>query len=465
MNQTTTNHPFKHHREHHGKHHCNRHYLGGGILLAILAVSVAALPSLSATKKQALQRDQATRAKHRHTTIATPPLSALAATPRTSKQTVVNIPAFPQCVTVGHIGPASEAGSIRPCQAFGPIEPYERCGLDCGGCQQCQPSWRQRGPIPWQVFAQGEYVGPHRTRHVSEYRLRVDDVIDFVYRLTREKTDSPYQLNVGDSVQIESITDAQLNRDLIIQPDGNITLLMLGQVRAAGLTVAQVTQNLEQAYKKFYPEPAITVTPLLVNTKLDDLRNSVDSRYGTGGQARQSRVTPEGTIQLPAIGSVPAQGLTLAELKREVDQRYMDDGILGIEVTPILFARAPRYVYVLGEVRTPGRFELTGPTTVMQSIAMAGGWNYGGALKYIVVFRRAEDWRLIATRLDLRSTLFGNQPCPADEIWIRDSDLVLIPKNTILRADDFIDLVFTRGIYGVLPMSGIVLNFSKLSSI
>ena len=50
------------------------------------------------------------------------------------------------------------------------------------------------------------------------------------------------------------------------------------------------------------------------------------------------------------------------------------------------------------------------------------------------------------------------------EAALRDSDVVLIPKSPILCADDVINLVFTRGIYGVFPMSA-TLNFAKLSSI
>ena len=73
--------------------------------------------------------------------------------------------------------------------------------------------------------------------------------------------------------------------------------------------------------------------------------------------------SPDGTIQLPGVGSVPAQGLTLAELKYEVDERYTQF-VNGIEVTPRLSSRAPRFVFVVGEVRRPDRHVLEGPTTV-----------------------------------------------------------------------------------------------------
>ena len=205
-------------------------------------------------------------------------------------------------------------------------------------------------------------------------------------------------------------------------------------------------------YKKYYKVPAITVTPLKVNTKLEDLRATIDRRAGIGGQSQTARITPEGTIALPAIGSVQAQGLTLPELQTELNESYRQV-VEGIQVIPILVQRAPRFVFVLGEVNNPGRFELTGPTTALQALSMAGSWRDGANLRQIVVFRRGDDWRLLATMINLECALFGHQPCPPGEIWIDDSDVVIVPKGKILQADDFIELVFTRGLYGVFPVS------------
>jgi polysaccharide export outer membrane protein len=350
-------------------------------------------------------------------------------------------------------------GEPVPATVSAPVMQGVQCNEGCnlGG----EAKWNAWRPIPWQAFAQGEYVGPHRTAHVDEYRLRVDDQLQFVYRLTREESSTPYELNVGDSIRVEAFADPGLDREVVIQPDGSITLRLVGQVHAADRTIEELREHLEKAYTKFYKVPAITVTPVKVNTRLEDLRASVDARYGQGGQTRDARITPEGTVQLPGIGSVPAQGLTLDELKREIDERYAQF-VGGIEVTPVLTQRAPRYIYVLGEVKTPGRFTLEGPTTVMQSIALAGGWNNGGNLREIVVFRRDDNWQLMATRLDMRGALLGKRPCPADEIWLRDSDVIVVPKSSILLADDFIELVFTRGIYGVIPFSASY-NYSRAS--
>ena len=219
--------------------------------------------------------------------------------------------------------------------------------------------------------------------------------------------------------------------------------------------------RLEQRFQKYYKVPSIVVTPIRVNTKLDDLRAAIGGRSGFGPQVRPGKVMPDGGVALPAVGTVPAQGLTVAEFKQELDARYQEV-IEGVEVTPLLMQRAARYVYVLGEVRTPGRYPLEAPTTVMQAIALAGSWNFGANVNQVVIFRRADDWRLIATVVSLRPALLGREPCPAGEIWVSDSDLIILPKNKFQLCDNWIELIFTKGLYGMFPVSGSV-SFTNLS--
>ena len=88
----------------------------------------------------------------------------------------------------------------------------------------------------------------------------------------------------------------------------------------------------------------------------------------------------------------------------------------------------------------------------MQAIALAGGWNAESAnLRQVVVFRRGEDWRLMATMLNIRKGLYGRHPLPKDELWLRDSDIVLVPKSYLRVLDDVITLVFTEGLYAAMP--------------
>ena len=188
-------------------------------------------------------------------------------------------------------------------------------------------------------------------RHVPEYNLRVDDQLGFVFRLNGKPTATPYRLNVGDVVRIGSETVTTLSYDSLIQPDGTIVLPQVGSVIAAGKSIESLRTELDQRFGKILKNPAITVVPVTVNRNVTELIAAINNRSGIfAGQAFLSRVSPDGTVQLPAIGAVPVQGLSLAELRNEIESRYAEL-VQGVDITPVLRDRAPRSVYVLGECK------------------------------------------------------------------------------------------------------------------
>ena len=358
--------------------------------------------------------------------------------------------------------PSTGSGASDPCESSAAQLPDKYMfGVDQNSVRggDREPTWNDQQRIPWETFAYGEYLGPYRTPHVAELRLRIKDQVDFVYTLTREHLSQPYQIYAGDVLQVFSGADATLNqKDVVVLSDGTISLPLIGQTRAAGKTLGQLNEELDARYAKFVKHSAIIVQVTKGDTPANDLINSVVARFGQSGQSRQAEVTADGTIQLPLIGPVPALGLTLGELAREVNARYASQ-IRGLSLTPVLINQAPRSVYVLGQVSKPGRIDIQGPTSVMQAISMAEGWTPGSNLRQIIVFRRDQNWKLMATKIDLQGALLGKRPHPADEIWLRDSDIVLIPKTPVLRASEAVDLYFTRTLYSIFPQQGVVFNF------
>lgn len=361
---------------------------------------------------------------------------------------------------------ASVAGPARAqgpplCAGDGRGQPCMQA-VDSRTCSGAEARWQDMKPMDFQPYAQGEYAGPPRLAHLAQYRLRPGDEVQLIYLITRRQTAGEYRLTVGDEVLIESISNDDLQRGTLesglqIQPDGTITVRLLGQVHAAGLTVDQLRRLLEKRYQRFYNEPAIDVTPVKTNTLAEDIRNAVGGQSGLQQQAVTVRVTPDGKIRLPGVGSVRAQGLSLSELKEEINLQY-EQIVVGLEVEPILAQQAPHFVYVLGEVGTSNRFQMEAPTTVLGAIAMAGGYLPGANMRQVVVLRRADDWRLVATMLDLQGAVLGKRPTPADEIWLRDGDVVIVPKSPIRVLNDFVQQVFTNGIYGVVPFNGFTIE-------
>lgn len=394
--------------------------------------------------------------------------SAGSTIPKTHDLKLGEIPSYPNIRLVGHWNHQQGCDTFcttTDCDFENP--PKMMMGVDqYSGSRRREATWQDQHPVPWESLAYGEYIGPHRTPHVPMYRVRVNDQIRFVFHLTRELSNERYRLNVGDSIDVFSAVDPDLiQKEITVISDGTVSLNLIGSVQAAGKTIEQFQKEINELYKQQVNNPAVTVRGVKTDTRLQDVRDAVDARQGSGGQSQDVTVSPDGTVQLPVLASpVHAIGLSLEELGREVNARYREV-VPGIKATPILIQRAPRVAYVLGEVTNPGRIELVGPTSAMQAISVAGSWNPGANLRQIVVFRRDCNWRLMATRLDLAGAVHGFRPQPSDEIWLRDGDIVLVPKQPIQRFADAVDLYFTRTIYAIMPNQGFSLNFDSSNNL
>jgi polysaccharide biosynthesis/export protein len=83
----------------------------------------------------------------------------------------------------------------------------------------------------------------------------------------------------------------------------------------------------------------------------------------------------EGELALPLVGEIKAAGKTTRELEAELEQRLAADGYLvdpqvGIELLTY------RPFYILGEVAKPGSYEYRDGMTVINAVALAGGYSY-----------------------------------------------------------------------------------------
>ncbi len=140
-------------------------------------------------------------------------------------------------LSVAIVVACSGAGVLRLCRAAEPVP----AGPAYSVSPMCPPCGQFPGCVPWQYGGPGEYVEHPRTAHVMVYRLRVDDQLRCVFRLTRTESSRPYELNVGDEISVDSFTDVNLNRpSVVVQPDGTVSLRLLGQVKAAHRTIEQL---------------------------------------------------------------------------------------------------------------------------------------------------------------------------------------------------------------------------------
>lgn len=332
--------------------------------------------------------------------------------------------------------------SAPPPPAPRPLEPAAQGGNWSGrnGFEAARASF-------WRAYCEGQIAEPACAASSSEYRLREGDQIGVIYRRTREEVASPYRLNVGDEVAVESAADRELARRAVVQPDGTVSLRLVGQVYAQGKSVPQLAGELDVAYQKYYRAPRITVATVKADSKLEAFLADVRRETAEGKPQPMARVAPDGTVSLPALGSIPAQGLTLAQLQTELGLRYREQ-FAGLEATPVLVERAPEYICLAGDVRKPGRYPLSGPTTLMQAVGIAGGWCPRADLSQVAVFRPC-GCGLSATLIDLAN----HAACAHGSMLLSDGDIIVVPRDRLVGRDELLRQVFSQRSAGVAPLT------------
>jgi polysaccharide export outer membrane protein len=134
-------------------------------------------------------------------------------------------------------------------------------------------------------------------------------------------------------------------------------------------------------------------------------------------------VRPDGKISLPLLNDVQAAGLSPMEL-RDVLLKALVEYMPGPEVSVIVTEPRSFKVSVIGEVPRPGRYELRSWTTVLDVLALAGGFNQFSARGRIFVLRpEGERMKRVPFNYNKAVSEGGEQ----DNFYVRAGDIIVVP--------------------------------------
>jgi protein involved in polysaccharide export with SLBB domain len=80
-----------------------------------------------------------------------------------------------------------------------------------------------------------------------------------------------------------------------------------------------------------------------------------------------------GSVQLPLIGLVQAAGLTVAQFQKEITVKYADGFLVNPNVEVDVSGYRP--FYIIGEVKTPGQYAYVNGMSILNAVALAGGFS------------------------------------------------------------------------------------------
>lgn len=135
--------------------------------------------------------------------------------------------------------------------------------------------------------------------------------------------------------------------------------------------------------------------------------------------SRTLPVRPDGFISMPMAGEVKAEGKTTFELSEELKSRlapYIQQPKVTVMVREVNSSR----IFVTGEVSKPGAFPLRGRISVVQAIALAGGFSDFANKDGMMVIRQG-------SRIQVRySDLISNREGSA-EVYLKPGDTIVVP--------------------------------------
>ena len=138
-------------------------------------------------------------------------------------------------------------------------------------------------------------------------------------------------------------------------------------------------------------------------------------------------VQPDGFVSLKEISDVKVQGRTLAQIKETVLAAYapvVREPVFS--VTLMQFERP--YFVASGQVKSPGRYELRGATTLTQALAFAGGTTPGADLSDVLLVRRHGE-QVEVKEINVRH-MFAKRDLSEDPL-LRPGDMLVVGKSAI----------------------------------
>jgi protein involved in polysaccharide export with SLBB domain len=133
-------------------------------------------------------------------------------------------------------------------------------------------------------------------------RLQATDILE----MNNQNTDDSYLLGVGDRISVKFYYNEKLNDEVVIRPDGKITLQLIDEIKVSGLSTEQIDNLLTSKFAKFLDSPEISVI----------VEQVVSQNVYIGGEVVTPKLIPmHGQLRILDTVILAGGGLETANLK------------------------------------------------------------------------------------------------------------------------------------------------------
>jgi len=234
-----------------------------------------------------------------------------------------------------------------------------------------------------------------------------------------------------DDVLVVSVWDQKdLDQVVFVRPDGKVSLALLGEVEAGGLTVAELAARLTQLYSQ-------TVKAAQVTVSVREIKSRPIYFMGAVQRPATVQLTQDLTVvqALAAAGLLPTSDPESVFVIRGKDRipvnvtNVLQKGDLSqnVQLQPrdTIVVPNAEYVYVHGEVKAPGQVKLTKDLTITRAIAAVGGFTQAASKKVTVL--RGEGSKREVLKVNVSDIM--SDPSDSADVALKPNDVIEVRQR------------------------------------
>jgi len=281
-----------------------------------------------------------------------------------------------------------------------------------------------------------------------EYRSQPGDkiILNFMHAMhpmqeTHDLSDSleeNYHLQIGDEVLLNVQDRDDLNRQVTVAPDGNIYFPSIDPIPALGKTLKALSHLAEEKYQPLVRSARVILIPMRFSGNIESMMKGLASP-GRAGSSYETTIGVDGKAVFPQLGFLEVSGKTPEELNMFLQKKYREI-MEGLEVTSNLTGGTSKLITLLGEVRKPGSFDVSGPISLTAALGLAEGWLPSAQLTDIILVQK-RNGKVSISKYDLEMDLMV-----ATQLQLIGGDLVFVPRSSISDLNIFVDQYLRRNL-------------------
>ena len=261
-----------------------------------------------------------------------------------------------------------------------------------------------------------------------------------------KKVNDDYRIESADILGVTVYPSDELSREVVVQPDGNISFPLIGSAQAQGLTIKQLENSLMQQLGRYISAPEVSITVKQFSRRQIFITGEVKG-VGAYNYKENLRLmefissiggfTDSANRKEVKIYRGPATKrqthiVDVEEIVKSGD--FSKDFLLESgDIIEVLKGQAK--ISVLGDIRSPGYYDYKENMHLIELVSIAGGFSDTAKLNQVCIIRKISENKQTVVKVNFNKILSGKQK----DVLIQSGDTVFFPKGNFASANFFLN--------------------------